>query len=156
MKRFLKDQSGYALLLPLFIILILLTFSLVIYSAVIISSKYQICENDIQRAATITVDKSMENANVRDILLDIPAESTTSNLESNLSEMGYTKVTDTAWSKAIDGKTSYSLEDVQVSVQNEVLTITGMIKAYLPWRITGYPFISLPVRVICRAFYISG
>jgi flagellar basal body-associated protein FliL len=156
MKRFLKDQCGNALLWPLFMMLILFTLSFVIYTAVIVSSKYQACENDLQRSATIAVDKSMENANIRDIVLDIPVESAEDTLETNLREMGYSKASENTWLKAKDGKTLYSLEDMQVSIQNEILTITGEIKTYLPWRITGYPCISLPVRVVCRALYISG
>jgi hypothetical protein len=156
MKRFLKDQCGNALLWSLFMILILFTLSFVIYTAVIVSSKYQACENDLQRSATIAVDKSMENANIRDIVLDIPVESAEDTLENNLRDMGYTKTSETAWLKEEDGKTAYTLEDVQISVQNVVLTITGKIKTYLPWRITGYPYIILPVRVVCRALYISG
>ena len=71
MKRFLKDQKGSALLVSLFIILILFTLSFTIYSAVSVCSRYQMCENELQRAAIITVDKSMENANVRDVVLDM-------------------------------------------------------------------------------------
>jgi hypothetical protein len=86
MKRFWKDRKGSTPIWAAFLILILFTVSAVVYSAVMIYAKSQACETEVQRAATVTVDKNMENANVRDLILDVPAESAVESFYVNMTE----------------------------------------------------------------------
>jgi hypothetical protein len=91
MRRFLQDTRGSAILWTLFLILILFTLSFVVYTGTTIYAKYQTCETELERAALVTVDAGLLNANVRDMQLDIPANIAQSLLESNLTEAGWTR-----------------------------------------------------------------
>jgi archaellum component FlaF (FlaF/FlaG flagellin family) len=90
MNRFWKDNTGSALIWSVFIIFILMILSAVVYAGVTVYVKYQACETEVQRAATIIVDKNMLNANVRDLILDVPAESAEESFFASLTEMGWT------------------------------------------------------------------
>ena len=89
MKHFIKDNTGSALIWTIFLILILITLSVVVYSGVTVYAKYQSCETEVQRAATVTVDKNMDNAHVRDLVLDVPAESAAESFYTNMTETGF-------------------------------------------------------------------
>ena len=156
MKRFFKDQKGNALIWSLFIILILCTFSFVIYSAITVYSQYQACENDLQRAAIIATDKSMENANVRDIILNIPGEEATTSFETNLLKQGYIKMADDHWLRTIHDKEAYSLNDLTISIAGDVITIRASINIYLPWKIANNVTVSFPISAVSRVLYIPG
>ncbi|HBG22478.1 MAG TPA: hypothetical protein DDW83_04385, partial [Peptococcaceae bacterium] len=66
MKRFMKDMQGSTIIWVAFAILILFTLSFVIYTGLMVYTKYMACEAKLERAAVIAVDLNMENSNVRD------------------------------------------------------------------------------------------
>ena len=101
MKRFCKDDTGSALIWMVFLILIIISLFAVAYSGVTVYAKYQSCETEVQRAATVTVDKSMLNANVRDLILDVPAESAEGSFYASLTEIGWT-LEDGCWNRYKD------------------------------------------------------
>ena len=154
MKRFWKDNTGSTIIWAVFIILILITLSAVVYAGVSVYAKYQTCETEMQRAATVTVDKNMLNANVRDLILDVPAESAEESFYASLTEMGWT-LEDGYWNRYEDGKTVYSLEDMSVDVKGKTVSISATIVITLPWEIGDIGKVRIPMNVRSSVLYIE-
>jgi hypothetical protein len=155
MKQVTKDTQGSALLWPVFIALILCMLSVVAYTGATLYSTYQNAQTELERAANISVDHSLINPNVRDLLLNIPAEDATTSLEDNLAQAGYVKNGDGDWVRTESGKTYYCLKDMQVTVAGELLDITAIVSMPLPWDIGGTPVVDLPIHVQSRVLYID-
>ena len=154
MKRFCKEDTGSALIWMVFLILILITLSAVAYAGVTVYAKYQACETEVQRAATVTVDKNMLNANVRDLLLDIPAEYAEDSFYASLTEAGWI-LENGCWNRYEDGKSVYSLEDMSVDVDGKTLSISATMAIPLPWDIGDLSIIRLPINVRSSVLYID-
>jgi hypothetical protein len=154
MRRFLQDTRGSAILWTLFLILILFTLSFVVYTGTTIYAKYQTCETELERAALVTVDAGLLNANVRDMQLDIPANIAQSLLESNLTEAGWTRE-DGRWVKYDGDKLIYALEDVQLSAKEKTLQLEAMFVMPKPWAMSGITEIRIPMTVLSSVLYIE-
>jgi hypothetical protein len=154
MKRFIKDTSGSALIWTLFLILIIFTLTFVVYTGVTVYAKYQICETELERAAIVTVDAGLLNANMRDLSLDIPADTVQSLLEENLTEAGWVQE-DGRWVKRDSGKLIYTLEDAQISVEGKTLRIDAMFAMPSPWTVGGMDEIRIPMTVLSSVLYIE-
>ncbi len=154
MRRFLKDTRGSAVIWTLFLILVLFTLTFEVYTGVMVYAKYQTCETELERAAIVTVDKGLLNANVRDLELDIPAVSAYSLFEDNLTESGWTKE-DGDWVKRDGGKLIYALEDMQMTVAEKTMQIDAVFTMPLPWQIDGIDEIHIPIKVLSSVLYIE-
>ena len=154
MKALIKEKNGSAPIWAAFLILILFTLSFVVYSAVTVYAKYQTCETELERAAIVTVDKSMINANVRDITLDIPALPVQTLLEDNLLDAGWARE-DGNWIKRDDGKIIYSLGDMTVEIEGKTMRIDAEFAMPLPWAIGGTNEIHIPMKVRSSVLYIE-
>lgn len=153
MKRFLKEQNGNAVLWALFTILILCILSAVVYSAVTVYANYQAAEAELQRAATMSADISMENANVRDLQLDIP-DSAETQLEDNLTEAGWVNE-DNVWVRYDGDEALYSLKDMQVEITGTTMRIDATFVMPTPWSVDGVEKISIPMTVLSSVLYIK-
>ncbi len=154
MKHFIKDNTGSAIIWTIFLILILITLSVVVYSCVTVYAKYQSCETEVQRAATVTVDKNMDNAHVRDLVLDVPAESAVESFYTNMTDTGFV-LEDGYWNRYENGRLIYSLEDMAVNVENKTVSINATLAILLPWDIGGMVEISIPLNVRSSVLYIE-
>ncbi len=154
MKRFWKDESGSALIWVVFLILILITLSAVVYAGVTVYAKYQNCETEVQRAQTVTVDKNMLNANVRDLILDVPADSAEESFYASLTELGWT-LEDGCWNRYENEKTVFSLEDMCVVVDGKTMSISATMIIPLPWEIGDIGKVSIPLNVRASVLYIE-
>jgi len=154
MRRFWKDNTGSALIWSVFIILILITLSAVVYASMAVYAKYQACETEVQCAATVTVDKNMLNANVRDLILDVPAESAEKSFYASLTEMGWT-LEDGCWNRYEDGKSVYSLKDMSVDVDGKTMSISATMVIPLPWEIGDIGKVIIPMNVRSSVLYIE-
>ncbi len=154
MIRFLKDSTGSALIWAVFLTLILFTVSVVVYSGVMIYTKYQTCETEVQRAATITTNMSMANANVRDLELDVPAIPAEDYFYENLTETGWT-MADGCWRRYENGKLIYSLEDMTVDIVGKTIRITATFAMPLPWGIGGIGEVHISLNVRSSVLYIE-
>lgn len=154
MKRFWKEESGSALIWMVFLILILITLSAVAYAGVTVYTKYQTCEREVQRAATVTVDKNMLNANVRDLILDVPAESAEESFYASLTEVGWT-LEDGCWNRYEGEKAVYSLENISVDVGGKTMSISATMVIPLPWEIGDIGNVSIPMNVRSSVLYIE-
>lgn len=153
-RRFMKSRDGSALIWTLFLILMLFTLTFVVYTGVMVYAKYQSCETELQRASTVTVDGSMINANVRDLSLDIPADTAQVLLEENLTEAGWAQE-DGSWVKRDSGKLIYALEDAQISAEGKTLRIDAVFAMPSPWTVGGIYEIRIAMTVLSSVLYIE-
>ena len=116
-----------------FIAIVLCMLSIVAYTGATLYSTYQAAQTELERAANISVDHSLMNKNVRDLLLDIPETDSMQAVNDNLIQAGYIQESEDSWVRTVNGKTYYSLKDMQVSVTGEVLDITATVSMPLPW-----------------------
>jgi hypothetical protein len=155
MKKFIKDTRGSAPLWAAFIAIILCMLSVVAYSGAAIFSKYQTAQTELERTANISIDHSLINSNVRDLLLDIPTAGSIQALENNMVQVGYIKDSDGDWVRSEGSKTYYSLKDLQVTVSGELLNIAATVSMPLPWDVGGIAFVNLPIHVESKVLYIN-
>jgi hypothetical protein len=155
MMRFIKEQKGSALLLSLFISLILITLSFLVYSGITIYANYQACENELQQAAIISADMNMENANIRDLLLDIPPESAKSAMEENLIGSGWT-LEDGKWTKRESGKAIYSFKNAELEIKDKTMHLSGVFLMPLPWAFGDISIVSIPMHIRASILYLDS
>ncbi|HMM06775.1 MAG TPA: hypothetical protein PKD52_08935 [Clostridiales bacterium] len=154
MKHFFQDTRGSAILWTLFLILILFALSAVVYTGTTVYAKYQTCETELERAALVTVDAGLLNANVRDLQLDVPADAAQSLLEGNLTDAGWVRENG-RWVKYTGDKLTYTLEDAQLSVQEKTLRLDAMFVMPAPWAMSGVTEIRIPMTVLSSVLYIE-
>lgn len=154
MNRFFREKSGSTPIWVAFAILILFTLSFVVYSAVTVYAKYQTCETELERAAIVTVDMSMVNPNVRDSVLNIPAIPAKTLLTNNLTDTGWTQEGGN-WMKRDGGKLLYSLEDMEITVEEKTIRIEAIFSMPAPWTIGGMDEIRIPMEVRSSVLYIE-
>jgi hypothetical protein len=153
MRRFLQDTRGSAILWTLFLILILFMLTFVVYTGTTVYAKYQTCETELERAAFVTVDAGLLNANVRDLQLNVPADDAQSLLEDNLTDAGWARE-DGRWVK-YDDKLIFALEDAQLSVQEKTLRLDATFVMPSPWVAGGVTEIRIPMTVLSSVLYIE-
>jgi hypothetical protein len=117
-------------------------------------AKYQTCETELERAALVTVDAGLLNANVRDLQLDIPADVAQSLLEINLTDAGWA-LEDGRWVKYDGDKLIYALEGAQLSAQEKTLQLEAMFVMPAPWAMSGVTEIRIPMTVLSSVLYIE-
>lgn len=154
MKRFWKDHAGSALIWAAFLILILFTLSVVAYTGVTVYAKYQACETEVQRAAIVTVDKNMLNANVRDLELDVPDAAAEESFYASLTEAGW-MLENGCWNRYEDGHNIYSLTDLSVDIESQTMRISAMLDIPLPWSIGDISEVHLPMNIRSSVLYIE-
>jgi len=108
--------------------------------------KYQAAETELQRAATVTVDGSMENAAVRDLVLDIPAADAEELFFDNLRELGYEQ-SGGDWIKSVDGRMVYSLTELEVVTDGRSMTVTAVLSVPLLWETGSISAVRIPIQV---------
>ena len=154
MKRFFQDTRGSAILWTLFLILFLFTLSFVVFTGTTIYAKYQTCETELERAALVTVDAGLLNANVRDLQLDVPADAAQTLLEENLADAGWARE-DGRWVKYDGDKLIYAFEDTQLLVQEKTLRLDATFVMLSPWEFGSISEIRIPITVLSSVLYIE-
>ncbi len=154
MKHFLNDRRGSAYIWTAFIILILMMLTVVVYNGAVVYAKYQAAETELQRAALITVDTSVSNANLRDVVLDIPAVDAEQIFLDNLAEAGFEK-DESDWSKYAGAKLIYTLENMRIEVEGKSLTVTAELAIPVIWETDSAAMIRIPIQIKSSVFYIQ-
>jgi hypothetical protein len=155
MRRFVQDTRGNASLWAAFIAIILCMLSVVAYTGATLYSTYQTAQTELERAANISVDACLINANVRDLLLNIPAADSTQDVNENLVQEGYAQGSDGDWERMENGKICYSLKDLQITVSGEMLNITATVSIPLPWVVGNISSVNIPIHVESKVLYID-
>lgn len=155
MKRFVRDTRGSTPIWAAFIILILITLSFVVYAGVTVCTNYMTCETEVERAAVIAVDSNMKNENVRDVSIDIPAQPTQTDVESNLAVAGFVKSGSQSWKKYKGDKLLYEIRNLTVTVENERIKLSGLFVMPLPWTVGGQTEVEIPITVRSRSLFLE-
>jgi hypothetical protein len=154
MTRLWKNRKGSAYLWALFILLAMVILAAVVYNGVAVYVKYQTAETELQRAATVTVDASMQNAAVRDLILDVPTADAETLFFKNLRESGYQN-NGSEWTKRIDDKTVYTLTELETGTDGCTMKVTAILSLPLMWDISGMSVIRVPIQVLSSMLYIQ-
>lgn len=154
MTRLWKDKNGSTCLWALFILLAMVMLAAVVYNGVAVYVKYQTAETELQRATTVTVDASMQNAAVRDLMLDVPSDIAETLFFNNLLELGYDN-NGSEWVRRRDGKTDYALTDLKTETDGSTLMVTAVLSLPLMWDISGISTIRVPIQVLSSVLYIQ-
>ncbi len=153
MTRLIKDKNGSAHLWAIFILLAMVMLTAVVYNGVTVYTKYQTAETELQRAVTVTIDGSMENAAVRDLILDVPAVGEEL-LFDHLRELGYER-SGADWTKRVDGKTVCTLTDLMVETDGRTLKITAVLAIPLLWETDSAAVVRIPIQARASVLYID-
>lgn len=155
MKKFILDTRGNASLWAAFLMVVLFLLAIVAYTGATLYSTYQSAQTELERATNVSVDTNLVNANVRDLLLDIPAEDAAQKVYANLALAGYVQCSDYEWERMEGGKTRYRLKDMQITVSGKVLDITATLSMPLPWAVGSLSSAELPINVESRVLYLD-
>ena len=154
MTRLMKDKNGSAHLWAIFILLVVVMLTIVIYNGVTVYTKYQTAETELQRAVTVTVDDSLQNAAVRDLVLDVPADDAEELLFDHLRELGYER-SGADWTKRADGKTVYTLTELSVETDGRTMKITAVLAIPLLWETDSAAVVRIPIQAHASVLYIE-
>ena len=151
----LENEHGNSILLSTFLLLAMMTISLVIYTVCLVYAKYQAAQVDLERAGSVSVDKSLENNNVRDLELGIPAEMTHAALEANLVNTGWEEVIPGTWAFGNGGQELYRVSGLSSAVNLGWMSTSGVWSMPLPWLTDVLPSIQIPITVKSKVLYID-
>lgn len=154
MIRLIKDKKGSANLWAAFILLAMVMLAAVVYNGVVVYTKYQAAETELQRAATVTVDGSMKNAAVRDLILDIPAANAEELFFDNLRELGYVQ-SGGDWVKRVDDKTVCTLTEIEVVTDGRSMTVTAVLSVPVLWETGSISAVRIPIQARTSVLYIQ-
>ena len=154
MMRLIKDRDGSAYLWAVFIILTLVMLIAAVYNGVFIYTQYQTAETELQRAATVTVDGSLTNADVRDLVLDVPAADAKALFTTHLQGLGY-EHSGTDWIKRVDGKTQYTLAGLAIQTNGKTMTATAVLVIPLMWKIATVTTVRISIQARSTVLYID-
>lgn len=155
MKRLLHETRGNASLWTAFAAAVLFVLAVAVYIGATLYSTYQTAQTELERAANVSVDASLVNANVRDLVLDIPANAAEQKVSDNLVLAGLVKDAGGSWERMESGKTRYCLNNMQITVFGEVLDIAATLDMPLPWGIGSLSVVELPIHIESRVLYLN-
>lgn len=155
MKKFIFDTRGNASLWAAFLMVVLFLLAVAGYFGATIYSTYQTAQIELERAANVSVYDSLINANVRDLLLDIPADAAEQKVYANLASAGYLQDADGDWGRLDGGDSLYCLKDMQVTVSGKMLDVTATLSMSLPWGVGGLLAMELPVSAHVKVLYMD-
>ena len=149
----IRQKSGSAPLWTIFIAILLISFSLLIYTAMSLRSNYLQAQTELERAANVSIDINMQNQSVRDIQMKPDLPSIKASLEQNLVDLGYEKVSDTSWRMTKADKTIYLLKDLQLIQDQDQIHLQGELEISL---LAGeMATITVPIETNVQAIFID-
>ena len=152
-RTFVVQQSGSAPLWTAFIAIVLISFSLLIYTGMTVQTNYRQAQTELERAANISLDVTLKNPAVRDIQLGVPISSVQTKLAENLLKAGFTRNADGDWQRLKDGKAVYTLKDWQMLQQGEQYQVSGMLKIPLLWG--PETAVEIPIRTNVQVIFLD-
>lgn len=154
MKKFsIRQKTGSAPLWTIFIAILLISFSLLIYTAMSLRSNYLQAQTELERAANISIDINLQNQSVRDIQMTPDLLSIKASLEQNLANLGYEKVSDTSWRKTKTDKTIYTLNNLQLIQDLDQTHLQGELEISLLAGDTAT--VAIPIETNVQAIFIE-
>ena len=147
------SRRGSAPLWTLFIAILLISFSVLVFSGIMLQTNFRQAQNELERAANIALDANLKNEAVRDIQLQVPLDLARASLEENLASMGYSKTPTGSWVRQINNRTIYQLNNLQLEQQGEQMILTGDLILSLPWG--PKTALSLPIQTSVHTLFID-
>ena len=152
-KYSMRQKTGSAPLWTIFIAILLVSFSLLIYTAMSLRNNYMQAQIELERAANISIDINLQNHSVRDILITPDLPSVKASLEQNLATLGYDKVSDSSWRMAKADKTIYLLKDLQLIQDKDQIHLQGALEISL---LAGdIATVTIPIETKVQAIFIE-
>jgi hypothetical protein len=149
----IRQKTGSAPLWTIFIAILLISFSLLIYTTMSLRSNYLQAQTELERAANISIDINLQNQSVRDIQMKPDLTSVKSSLEQNLADLGYEKVSDSNWRMTKADKTIYLLKDLQLIQDQDQTQIQGELEISL---LAGdIATVTIPIETKVQAIFIE-
>ncbi len=153
-ESFINEEKGSAYLWAVIVILMLCMLTVVVYNIIFIYTNFNNAKNELERAAVVTVNGSLENENVRDLIFDIPKENATALFYDNLQNAGYI-LNGNSYIKTEDGKEKYRIENIELEFEGELMEIKATIAIPLIWQMEDITTIDIPVKLLSRVYYID-
>lgn len=150
--RFRKCR-GSASLWTFFIAAVLISFSILIYTGMIVQSKYQLAITEIERAANIALDANLINPMVRDIQLAVPLMEVETSFEANLRDAGFLLSEDSTWLRQKDDQVIYSIHNCSMIQDGDQYVLTATLQIPLPWGPLAP--VNLPIRTAVQILFLN-
>jgi len=152
-KNRIRQKTGSAPLWTIFIAILLISFSLLIYTAMSLRSNYLQAQTELERAANVSINVNMQNQSVRDIQITPDLPRIKASLEQNLVDLGYEKLSDTSWRMKKADKTIYSLTNLQLIQEQDQIHLWGELEISL---LAGdMATVTIPIETKVQAIFID-
>ena len=149
----IRQKTGSAPLWTIFIAIMLISFSLLIYTAMSLRNNYLQAQTELERAANVSINVNMQNQSVRDIQITPDLASVKASLEQNLVDLGYEKVSDTRWKMTNADKTIYLLKYLQLIQDQDQIQLWGELDISL---LAGdMATVTIPIETKVQAIFIE-
>lgn len=133
LRSLLHQNAGSAPLWAAFLAIILISFSLLIYTSMTLQANYRTAQTELERAASIALDVNLKNQNVRDLQTTPSIQDVQSKLILNFFSAGFTRNAEGNWQRKKGDKVLYLLEEWHLEMQGEQYILTGNLNISLPW-----------------------
>lgn len=149
----LRQKTGSAPLWTIFIAILLISFSLLIYTAMSLRINYIQAQTELERAANVSININLQNQSVRDIQMQPDMSSVKLSLEQNLVDLGYEKVSDTSWRMKKADKIIYLLQNLQLIQGQDQILLQGELEISL---LAGdMATVTLPIETKVQTLFID-
>jgi hypothetical protein len=149
----LRQKTGSAPLWTIFIAILLISFSLLIYTAMSLRINYIQAQTELERAANVSININLQNQSVRDIQMQPDMSSVKLSLEQNLVDLGYEKVSDTSWRMKKADKIIYLLQNLQLIQGQDQILLQGELEISL---LAGdIATVTIPIETKVQAIFIE-
>ena len=149
----IRQKTGSAPLWTIFIAIMLISFSLLIYTAMSLRNNYLQAQTELERAANVSINVNMQNQSVRDIQITPDLPSVKASLEQNLVDLGYEKLSDTSWRMTKADKTINSLTNLQLIQDQDQIHLWGELEISL---LAGdMATVTIPIETKVQAIFIE-
>lgn len=152
--KLMKDENGNTFIWAAVIILALCMLMAVVYNVIFIYTNVNTAKLDMERATVVTVNESLINENVRDLIHAIPETLAVDYFYSNLENAGYIKSGST-YIKKENGQEKYSISNIELTFDGELMEITADFSIPLLWEIGDISEIIIPIKMLSRVYYIE-
>jgi hypothetical protein len=149
----MRKKTGSAPLWTIFIAIMLISFSLLIYTAMSLRNNYLQAQTELERAANISINVNVQNQSVRDIQMKPDLSSVKSSLEQNLTDVGYEKLSDSSWKMKKADKTVYTLQNLQLIQNKDQILLQGELEISLLAGDTTT--VTIPIETKVQAIFIE-
>ena len=149
----IRQKTGSAPLWTIFIAILLISFSLLIYTAMSLRSNYLQAQSELERAANVSIDINLQNQSVRDIQITPDLPHVKASLEQNLVDLGYEKVSDTGWRMKKADKTIYTLQNLNLIQNQNQISLQGELE--ISMLVGDMATVTIPIETKVQAIFIE-